>query len=76
MTKIVIVYHYQTGNTEKMALAVAEGALRSVERIALGYKFKKVYEPAISTGAPTQETLEACRNLGGVRAGGCQMGIF
>jgi multimeric flavodoxin WrbA len=151
MTKIFIVYHSQTGNTEKMALAVAEGArliddtevvlrraadadlddlltadglaigtpenfgymsgmvkdffdrtfyaaqekvfrkpyvvfisagndgegaLRSVERIALGYKFKKVYEPVISTGVPTEETLKACRNLGGVLAGGCQMGIF
>ncbi|RPI72784.1 MAG: flavodoxin, partial [Desulfobacteraceae bacterium] len=30
MAKILIVYHSQTGNTEKMALAVADGA-RSIE---------------------------------------------
>ncbi len=151
MAKILIVYHSQTGNTEKMALAVAEGArlienaevvikkaqeascadllaadglaigtpenfgymsgmikdffdrtyyaaqekvfrkpyvvfisagndgdgaLRSVERIALGYKFKKVYEPVIAVGGVTEPILEQCRNLGGVLAGGCQMGIF
>ena len=151
MTKILIVYHSQTGNTEKMAQAVAEGAcliddtevlikkaqeatvedllaadglalgtpvtfgymsgmikdffdrtfypaqnkvfrkpyvvfisagndgegaLKSVERIALGYKFKKVHEPVIAAGALTEDALEQCRNLGGVLAGGCQMGIF
>jgi flavodoxin len=32
MTKILIVYHSQTGNTEKMAEAVAEGA-RSIEGV-------------------------------------------
>jgi len=151
MTKILIVYHSQTGNTEKMAQAVAEGArlienaevmlkkaheasvedllaadglalgtpenfgymsgmikdffdrtyyaaqdkvfrkpyvafisagndgegaLKSVERIALGYKLKKVSEPVIAAGAVTKDVLEQCRNLGGVLAGGCQMGIF
>jgi multimeric flavodoxin WrbA len=151
MTRILVVYHSQTGNTEKMAQAVAEGvrfidnaeavikkaqdasvadllaadglaigtpenfgymagmikdffdrtfypahdkvfrkpyvvfvsagndgggALKSVERIALGYKFKKVYEPVIAVGAVTVEIIERCRNLGGVLAGGCQMGIF
>ena len=151
MTKILIVYHSQTGNTEKMAQAVAEGArlienaevmlkkaheasvedllaadglalgtpenfgymsgmikdffdrtyyaaqdkvfrkpyvafisagndgegaLKSVERIALGYKLKKVSEPVIAAGAVTEDVLEQCRNLGGVLAGGCQMGIF
>ena len=151
MTKILIVYHSQTGNTAKMAQAVAEGArlientevllrkaqeasaedllaadglalgtpenfgymsgmikdffdrtyyatqdkvfrkpyvvfisagndgegaLKSVERIALGYKFKKVSEPVLAAGAVTEDVLEQCRNLGGVLAGGCQMGIF
>ncbi|MDI6776283.1 MAG: NAD(P)H-dependent oxidoreductase [Syntrophales bacterium] len=151
MSRILIIYHSQTGNTEKMALAVAEGsrgientevmikkaqdatlddlleadglaigtpenfgymsgmvkdffdrtfylaqdkvlrkpyvvfisagndgtgALRSIERIAQGYKFKKVYDPVISTGALTEDTLEKCRNMGGVLAAGCQMGIY
>lgn len=151
MPKILIVYHSQTGNTEKMASAVASGvrqienaevvmkkaaeatlddllsvdgvaigtpenfgymsgmvkdffdrtyymaqdkvfrkpyvvfisagndgsgALRAIERIALGYKFKRVYDPVICQGKITDEILEKCRELGGVIAGGCAMGIF
>jgi multimeric flavodoxin WrbA len=151
MTKILIVYHTQTGNTKKMAEAVAEGAravegvevilkkaadatledllaadgmalgtpenfgymsgmlkdffdrtyqgaqekvfrkpfvvfisagndgsgaLKAIERIALGYKFKTVFDPVISTGKITEDILEKCRELGGTIAGGCQMGIY
>jgi len=151
MAKILIVYHSQTGNTQKMAEALAEGArqiegasvylkkagdttaedllaadglavgtpenfgymsgmvkdffdrtfysthekvfrkpyvvfvcagndgtgaLRAVERIALGYKFKMVYNPVICKGKVTEETLEKCRELGGVLAGGCVEGIY
>ena len=52
------------------------GALNSIERIALGYKFKKVYEPVISRGKLTQKALEDCRELGRVLAGGCEMKIY
>jgi len=151
MTKILIVYHTQTGNTEKMAQEVAAGAraidgvavvckraaaatledlltadglavgtpenfgymsgmikdffdrtyypaqdkvfrkpyvifisagndgagaLKAIERIALGYKFKPVYNPVISRGQVTPEILAQCRELGGVLAGGCQAGIY
>jgi multimeric flavodoxin WrbA len=151
MAKILIVYHSQTGNTKKMADAVAEGArgiegadvilkkaaeatledllsadglavgtpenfgymsgmlkdffdrtyykanekvfrkpfvvfisagndgtgaLRAIERIALGYKFKTVYKPVIATGAITEEVIDQCRELGATIAGGCQMGIY
>ena len=151
MTRILIVYHTQTGNTEKMAQAVAvgaraikdtevvckraadatledlltadglavgtpenfgymsgmikdffdrtyypaqdkvfrkpyvvfisagndgTGAFKAIERIALGYKFKPVYNPVISRGQVTPEILSQCRELGGVLAGGCQAGIF
>jgi multimeric flavodoxin WrbA len=151
MARILIVYHSQTGNTEKMAKAVAEGAagiegaqvvlkrageatlqdlldcqglafgtpenfgtmsgmikdffdrtyypaqgkvfrkpyvvfisagndgtgaLRNIERIAIGYQFKKVYEPVISKGKLTEETLEKCRELGQTLAGGCVEGIY
>jgi multimeric flavodoxin WrbA len=151
MAKILIVYHSQTGNTQKMAEAVAEGAgqiegasvdlkragdttaedllsadgiaigtpenfgymagmvkdffdrtfypahekvfrkpyvvfvcagndgtgaLRAVERIALGYKFKTVYNPVVCKGKVTAEILEKCRELGGVLAGGCVEGIY
>ncbi len=52
------------------------GALRALERIALGYKFRKVSEPVIAKGEIRPEDLDKCRELGGILAGGCQMGIF
>ncbi|MEE9913116.1 MAG: NAD(P)H-dependent oxidoreductase [Deltaproteobacteria bacterium] len=52
------------------------GALRAVERIALGYKFKTVFNPVIAKGKITDEVLEQCRELGGTLAGGCAMGIY
>lgn len=151
MVKILIVYHSQTGNTEKMAQAVADGvriientepvlkraqdatlddllgsdglaigtpenfgymsgmvkdffdrtfyaaqdrvfrkpyvvfisagndgtgALRAIERIAQGYKFKMVYDPVISKGTLTGDDLAKCRELGSVLAAGCQAGIY
>jgi multimeric flavodoxin WrbA len=151
MTKILIIYHSQTGHTQQMAQAVAEGAkniehtevvvkkaedatiddllacsglaigtpenfgymsgmikdffdrtyndaqdkvfrkpyvvfisagndgtgaLRAIERIALGYKFKNVFTPVIAKGKITAEILEQCRELGGTLAGGCVMGIY
>ena len=151
MTRILIVYHSQTGHTEKMAMAVAEGAraiehtevvlkkageatledlltcsglaigtpenfgymsgmikdffdrtfyeaqdkvfrkpyvvfisagndgsgaLTAIERIAAGYKFKRVFPPVIAKGKVTEEDLDKCRELGGTLAGGCEMGIY
>lgn len=151
MSKLLIVYHTQTGNTEKMARAVVEGmrsidntevilkeaaeatpedllsadglavgtpenfgymsgmikdffdrtympchekvfrkpyvvfisagndgigALTSIERIALGYKLKKVYDPVIAKRKVTEEILERCRELGQVLAAGCDAKIF
>jgi multimeric flavodoxin WrbA len=151
MARILIVYHSQTGNTQRMALVVAEGArsiekaevllkrardattedllaadglafgtpenfgymsgmikdffdrtyaaaqdkvfrkpyvvfisagndgtsaLNAIERIALGYKLKKVYPPVICKGPVTEDALEKCRELGATLAGGCQMGIY
>ncbi len=52
------------------------GALRAIERIALGYKFKNVFTPVIAKGEITAEILEQCRELGGTLAGGCEMGIY
>ncbi|MBW2561121.1 MAG: NAD(P)H-dependent oxidoreductase [Deltaproteobacteria bacterium] len=151
MAKILIVYHSRTGNTEKMAKAVSEGAAsientelivrrafdasledllycdgiaigtpenfgymsgaikdffdrtfypsqgkvfkkpyvvfisagndgrgaqNSIERIALGYPLKKVYEPVIARGEVTEAILEKCHELGATLAGGCEMGIY
>jgi len=52
------------------------GALRAIERIALGYKFKMVYHPVICKGPVTEEVLDRCRELGGVLAGGCVEAIY
>jgi len=55
------------------------GALSSIERIALGFQFKKVYEPVIarmSKGGVTDEILARCRELGQTIAGGCEAGIY
>ncbi len=52
------------------------GALRAIERIALGYKFKTVFTPVIAKGKITEEILEQCRELGATLAGGCAMGIY
>jgi multimeric flavodoxin WrbA len=52
------------------------GALRAIERIALGYKFKTVFQPVIAKGDVTKEILTQCVELGATIAGGCQMGIY
>jgi multimeric flavodoxin WrbA len=52
------------------------GALRAIERIALGYKFKTVFHPVIAKGEITKEILTQCVELGATIAGGCQMGIY
>ena len=52
------------------------GALRAIERIALGYKFKTVFHPVIAKGDITREILTQCVELGATIAGGCQMGIY
>ena len=52
------------------------GALRAIERIALGYKFKTVFQPVIAKGEITKEILTQCVELGATIAGGCQMSIY
>ena len=52
------------------------GALNSIERIALGYKFKTVFHPVIAKGDITEAVLDKCRELGATLAGGCVMGIY
>jgi len=151
MTTILIIYHTQGGNTEKMATAVAEGvnsiencsadfkdafhadvqdlmhcdgliigspeyfgymsgiikdffdrtydsarqkvfrkpytvfinagndgsgALRSIERICLGYQFKKVYEAIVAKGEITRQVLDECKKMGQTLAAGCAAHIY
>jgi hypothetical protein len=52
------------------------GAAASIERIALGYKWKRIAEPLILRGAPTVADLARCRELGQTMAAGLDAGIF
>jgi len=52
------------------------GALSHIERIAMGYQFKKVYAPVIARGVIDNAILEECEELGGTLAAGCEAGIY
>jgi multimeric flavodoxin WrbA len=52
------------------------GAVSSIERIALGYRWKCVAQPIIVRGEPTAEDLERCRELGQTFAAGLALGVF
>ncbi len=52
------------------------GAVREVERIALGYPLRKVVEPIIVVGALEQKALAHCEELGLTMAAGMALGIY
>ena len=52
------------------------GAVREIERIALGYPLRCVAEPVIAKGEVSQQHLQQCRELGLSMAAGLVMGIF
>lgn len=52
------------------------GAVRALERIALGYGWTKVAEPVIGRGPPDAAMLARCSELGQALAAGLAMGIF
>ncbi|MBW1708925.1 MAG: NAD(P)H-dependent oxidoreductase [Deltaproteobacteria bacterium] len=52
------------------------GALRQIERICLGYQFKKVYDPVVAKGEIEEKVLAKCEELGQVIAAGCEAGIY
>jgi len=52
------------------------GALQSIERICIGFQFKKVQAPVMIRGAINDTGLEACRELGRTMAAGLEAGIF
>jgi multimeric flavodoxin WrbA len=47
-----------------------------IERICLGYSFKKVYEPLIVRGIPDEKSLKQCREMGQTIAAGCDLRIY
>ncbi len=53
-----------------------QGALQSIERICVGYQFKKVQAPLVAKGPVTEQVLARCRELGQTMAAGCEAGIF
>jgi len=52
------------------------GALAAIERICIGYQFKKVYEPVLACGPLDGAVLDKCRELGMTLAAGCEAGIY
>jgi flavorubredoxin len=71
------------GKTEGLPYAIfvsagndGSGAVSSIERIVLGYKWKRIAEPLIVRGAPTDADLLAARELGQTMAVGLSADIF
>ena len=52
------------------------GALNHIERICLGYQFKKVFAPVIAKGEVDGGMLAQCEELGKTIAAGCREGIY
>jgi multimeric flavodoxin WrbA len=52
------------------------GAVTAIDRIALGYRWKKISEPLIVVGALTDADLQRCSDLGHAMAAGLALGIF
>ena len=52
------------------------GAITQVERIAAGYKWKKVLEHIRVVGTPTEKDLDDVEELGQTLAAGLDFGIF
>ena len=53
-----------------------EGALRSIERLVTGLKWKAVLPPLIVTGELTGDDLERCHELGLTLAAGLEAEVF
>jgi multimeric flavodoxin WrbA len=52
------------------------GAVSSVERIVLGYRWKKIAEPVVARGELTSPVLDRCREAGQLLGMGVAMGLF
>jgi multimeric flavodoxin WrbA len=48
----------------------ADGAVKAVERIVTGLRWKAAQAPVVVIGPPTADDLAACRELGGALAAG------
>ena len=52
------------------------GTVTAVERIALGYRWKRIADPIVIRGEVTAGVLEQCRELGQLLATGVAFGVF
>jgi multimeric flavodoxin WrbA len=52
------------------------GAVTSVERIAVGYRWKRIAAPLVVRGAPGEADLTRCRELGQTMAAGLAAGVL
>lgn len=52
------------------------GALNHIERICLGYQFKKIQAPVLAKGEVDGAILARCEELGKTIAAGCREGIY
>jgi NAD(P)H-dependent FMN reductase len=71
------------GRVEGMPYAVfvsagndGTGAVSSIERIALGYRWRRCAEPLIIRGEPTAADVERCAELGQTMAAGLALGVL
>lgn len=76
-------YHPAEGKVDGLPYALfvsagndGTGAVRALERIALGYKWKRVAEALILRGEPDAAGLARCRELGQTFAAGLATGLF
>lgn len=52
------------------------GALSSIERIAAGYRLRKIQDPVVARGPILPSMLDQCRELGKTLAAGIDLGIY
>ncbi len=52
------------------------GTVNAVERIATGYRWKRIADALIVRGLPQPADLQACNELGQVMAAGLALGVF
>lgn len=52
------------------------GAVTSIERIAVGYRWKQCAEPLIVKGDPSAADLQRCNELGQMLAAGLSLGVL
>ena len=71
------------GRTEGLPFALfvsagndGTGAVKSIERIALGYRWRAVAEPMIVVGEPDAAALQRARELGQTVAAGLAVGVI